>query len=212
MVKKQIGIPLDDKSIIWRYLDFTKFVAVLETESLYFTRIDKLADPFEGATSKANIKNRPTVYKEIVESWPAFLEQTPRSNKAMRKFFLVNCWHMNEFESSAMWKIYLKTNEGIAIRTTIKNLSESFTQVDENNINIEAVRYIDYENDWLPEGNTIYPFIHKRKSFSFENEIRAIYSEFVTKEPEKEGEVGTLFLDKAIYEHGKNIKVDLNPD
>ncbi len=39
--------PSDDTKI-WRYMDFTKFVNLLDTKSLFFVRSDKFDDPFEG--------------------------------------------------------------------------------------------------------------------------------------------------------------------
>jgi len=41
--------PPDDLVKIWRYMDFTKFVSLLEKRSLYFPRIDQLEDTFEYA-------------------------------------------------------------------------------------------------------------------------------------------------------------------
>jgi hypothetical protein len=35
---------------LWRYMDFAKFVAMLEHRSIYFARADMLDDPFEGAS------------------------------------------------------------------------------------------------------------------------------------------------------------------
>jgi hypothetical protein len=34
---------------VWRYMSLTKFVSMLDTKSLYFSRTDKLSDPFEGS-------------------------------------------------------------------------------------------------------------------------------------------------------------------
>jgi len=42
-------LPEDLAAPIWRYMDFTKFVAMLESDSLYFARSDRLGDPFEAA-------------------------------------------------------------------------------------------------------------------------------------------------------------------
>ena len=50
-------------TILWRYMDFTKFVSLLEKRSLFFARADKLGDPFEGATPINNIKARYTSLK-----------------------------------------------------------------------------------------------------------------------------------------------------
>ena len=42
-----LDIPPDDV-VLWRYMDFTKFVSLLEKSALFFPRADKLGDPFEG--------------------------------------------------------------------------------------------------------------------------------------------------------------------
>ena len=55
--------PKNENAKIWRYMDFTKLVSLLEKRALFFCRSDKLGDPFEGSYSQANIKLRPTVYK-----------------------------------------------------------------------------------------------------------------------------------------------------
>jgi len=42
-------------------------------------------------------------------------------HKKLRKSFVVNCWHTNnKGESDAMWRLYLKTNEGVAIQSTVE--------------------------------------------------------------------------------------------
>lgn len=38
------------------------------------------------------------------------------------------------------------------------------------------IKYIDYKKDWIPEKNMFYPFVHKRKSYEHEKEVRAIYT------------------------------------
>lgn len=40
--------PPPSEAILWRYMDFTKFVSLLEKSALFFARADKLDDPFEG--------------------------------------------------------------------------------------------------------------------------------------------------------------------
>ena len=41
---------------VWRYMDFTKFVSLLELRSLYFARSDLLGDPFEGTFRRNRIE------------------------------------------------------------------------------------------------------------------------------------------------------------
>ena len=46
-------------TILWRYLDFPKFVSILEESALYLTRLDLMDDPFEGMRSSFNRLVRP---------------------------------------------------------------------------------------------------------------------------------------------------------
>lgn len=41
----------DNGSKIWRYVDFAKFAALLDTSSLWFARLDCLGDDYEGVMS-----------------------------------------------------------------------------------------------------------------------------------------------------------------
>jgi len=157
--------PENDEAKIWRYMDFTKFVSLLDKSALFFSRADKLDDPFEGSYSKANVKLRPQMYKDKIP--PDVLKHLTEFHKLFVKYTIINCWHLNEYESAAMWKLYLKSNEGIAVRSTFNRLKVSF-EAEKRVIFIGKVQYIDYEKDWLPEGNALYPFVHKRKSFAHE--------------------------------------------
>ena len=47
-------LPEDLDTKIWRYMDFTKFVSLLETRSLFFVRADSFTDPFEGTWPRAS--------------------------------------------------------------------------------------------------------------------------------------------------------------
>jgi hypothetical protein len=85
----------------------------------------------------------------------------------------VNSWHLNEYESAAMWAIYSRFNSGIAIQSTYNRLVKSFSRCKEP-IYIGKVKYIDYSNEWIDNDNILQRFIHKRKSFAYENELRVI--------------------------------------
>ena len=98
----------------------------------------------------------------------------------------ISCWHMNNTESEAMWKIYCPSNQGVAIQTTYNKLKKSLRENDKD-IFIGMVRYLEYDKDFFQIGNTFAPFMHKRSSFSFENEVRALkqlYQGFKQKEME----------------------------
>jgi hypothetical protein len=164
--------PEDENERVWRYIDFTKFISLLDRKALYFTRADKFNDKFEGSYSKLNIENRNNIYSDCTK----IPELIPKIAKDMRKHVFINCWHLNQYESAAMWNIYTKNNESIAIQSTFKRLKESVNSSSKK-IFIGKVNYADYETDWIPEGNVLYPFIYKRKSFEHEKELRAIFLE-----------------------------------
>jgi hypothetical protein len=160
----------DDLNIkIWRYMDFTKFVSMLDNNGLFFSRADRLGDPFEGSIPRANVREQ----SEIAKYWPSNLGQL-ESGKAWRtqerQNMFINCWHMNEDESAAMWRLYTKSEEAICIQSTFTRLHEC---VDEN-VFVGEVRYIDYEKDLIYVAQVFHPFIHKRKFFAYERELRAV--------------------------------------
>jgi hypothetical protein len=173
--------PIGTNLKLWRYLDFTKYVSMLDKKSLYFTRSDTLNDPFEGSYTKNIIdmrigeiteetiefckKSDPTIDKQKL------IEIDSMSNKMIKKLVYVNCWHNNEYESAAMWKSYLKSEEGVAIESSVERLWLSLKET-KDIVFIGKVKYINYEKNSMSRDNLFIPFLHKRKSFEYENEIR----------------------------------------
>lgn len=171
---------------IWRYIDLAKFLSLLESQALYFARADQMDDKFEGSTSEPSIAEFREMLRPYV-STEAFASQRGQESEMfqnIRRYVYMSCWHMNEHESYAMWSIYQNRQAmGLAIRSTYQRLSESLT--DEIPVFIGQVKYIDYAADRIAPGNFFYRFLHKRKSFDFERELRAICNtSFVGKTPE----------------------------
>lgn len=162
--------PPPKQALLWRYLSFTKFVSLLDKSALYFASADRLADPFEGSYSELNVAMRPILYRdpEIAQKIGAAMQTL----KEYRRFFFINCWHENKYESEAMWRLYSGEREGIAIRTTFDLLRESLQG--EIPVQIGRVNYVDYATTPIPEGNVLSAYLHKRKSFEHEAEVRAI--------------------------------------
>ena len=69
--------------------------------------------------------------------------------------------------------MYARETDGIAIKTDFDAFKKSFTCSE--GINIGRVSYVDYESAIIPEDNVLSPFLHKRKSFEHEHEVRAIH-------------------------------------
>lgn len=101
------------------------------------------------------------------------MQSLGKLQKNFLRFTAVNCWHENDFESAAMWSLYLKSNEGIAIQTTFSKLKKSI--IDKETVYIGRIRYIDYENEIIESTyNFFNSVLLKRKSYEHEREIRAV--------------------------------------
>src|SRR6266480_185169 len=183
--------PADREATIWRYMDLAKFLSLLDRSSLYFPRVDHLAagDPFEGYYTKLNARIGKLTYTDVAPEllkemkledeatfnavWE-FHRQSGRLAKAMRETTYVNSWHVLNHESAAMWTLYLKSADGIAVQSTYKRLLDSFSAYKEFEIHVGLIQYIDYEREAIPPGQAFYPIMHKRKSFEHEHELRAV--------------------------------------
>ncbi|PKO10107.1 MAG: hypothetical protein CVU40_07115 [Chloroflexi bacterium HGW-Chloroflexi-2] len=199
-----------DKCKLWRYMDFTKFVSMLSMKGLYFARADCFQDIYEGA--KGTLKNKSkwdqfylSFFKELIMNPPDGSEVTytdeeieSQAEKLLhdlekggingKKRTFINCWHENENESEAMWRLYSSYLENaIAIRTTYKSLYESLGR--NPSIKIGRVKYIDYQKNFAGVNDS---FWCKRNSFEHEKEVRAI------------------ILDMHHLEKGKVIPCDLS--
>lgn len=200
----------DRESRLWRYMDFTKYVSMLSTSALYFARADVFNDPFEGAKGvitnkqkwddhylsffKQAIKNPPEGVEldkseeHVEKEAKRLLQEMESGGSYMREQVYISCWHENEHESEAMWRLYSSyLGNAIAIRTTYSSLYKALGS--DPSISIGRVTYIDFNKSYAGPNES---FWRKRKSFEHEREVRAIVHDFKT------------------VEKGKLIKCDLN--
>src|SRR4051794_7246539 len=107
-IQNAANLPGDDE-ILWRYIDVAKFMALLESQELFFCRLDKLQDKYEGHYSRSTIDYHLDLAKEVdpdKDMQNQILQAHLRELSETRQFTFVNCWHRNFSESLAMWKIY----------------------------------------------------------------------------------------------------------
>ena len=146
-------------------MDLTKFLAIIIKKELYFNRADNYEDIYEGELASGD--------KEILQSNPQLEIIIQRDST------FINCWHENEVESAAMWKLYGGIDDAIAIETDLVRLRTSLP----TSIEIQKVHYIDYDNNSIirmclekNNGLNVQDILaYKRKSFMHEQEYRAIY-------------------------------------
>lgn len=171
-----------DSTRIWRYMNFSKFVSLLQSHALHFTRVDQLQDTFEGSQSLPNLREPPRLEdfhylgdaSKLTEEQRrsiAYLLEAP--HPLDRQVVAVNCWQMNDYESTAMWQSYVSAGEGLAIQSTLGSLKRAFEPTTEN-VLIAPVAYIDHAIDRIPRGNFLHAFLRKRKNFEHERELRAL--------------------------------------
>src|SRR5262245_61922308 len=114
-------VPSD--AVLWRYMDFPKFLSMLKEGALWFSRADLLGDPLEGSFTQARELER----QQMLESPPEGrtreeLEDVFRHNTGLTSrhclMMYINCWHQGSHESMALWRGYGGGPYAVAVRTT----------------------------------------------------------------------------------------------
>ena len=101
-------VPTD---ILWRYMNVDRFTSMLETRSLWFSRLDEFNDRHEG-------------------HWYDYGDEQPGSLDMMHRHLALesttaNCWRADESLSPRAWREYTCEKDGIAIKTDVASLKAS---------------------------------------------------------------------------------------
>lgn len=160
--------PPDDTVKIWRFMDLPKFLSIIQSKTLYFARADQFEDPFEGARGQTGDEGVYTnaLVEALRDEFESVGTKEPVSSETLIKYAkdlisawrligfdkchmyntFVSCWHRNEVESDAMWRLYTKElSQGTAIQTTCGKLRDSFVAAHcPGPVVIAPVEYIDY--------------------------------------------------------------------
>lgn len=200
---------LDDNTVLWRYMSLDKLVDLLANNHLYFTPLVSFekSDPFEGYAPKVVIDGLMNVVKQRHQKMQStyetlkqlkggdighhesidsildnFIPQSVSGFKSIAQATSVNCWHANNFESEAMWKLYSDQGKGIAIKTTVGRVVDSINACEQKHqISFGKVKYLDFLDpeltfeDCFGEDNILMPLL-KRASFAHEQEVRLFIS------------------------------------
>ena len=130
------------------------------------SRSDKFEDQYEGTFSEPTFEE----IKKLSINNPEFLDYY----KTHREKVAISSWHINEYESFAMWQIFTQNSEGLAIQSTIGRLQNALYPEKDLKQYIGEVNYIDYKKEYIPFDNLFFPFLFKRKSFQYEREVRIL--------------------------------------
>jgi hypothetical protein len=182
-----IKLPVNPDTIVWKYLDLSKFLDLLLSKKLFMSRSDKFEDQYEGTFSEPTFEE----IKKLAKDNPTFLDYY----KSHREKVAISSWHINEYESFAMWQIFTQNSEGLAIQSTVGRLQKALEPEKKYSQYIGEVNYIDYKKEYIPFDDLFFPFLFKRKSFQYEREIRII---------------SDISEKKIIINDGLKIDVDVN--
>ena len=185
-------LPSSDK-VIWRFMSLAKFLDLMRTSSLYFSRLDILRklDPFEGTFTRPireafeRLASDEVAVRAFLQLGndepikPYMMSQFQPDNwrRAQDRVFLdtyVNCWHLSEEESASLWSVYASQVDGVAVKTTVGGLVKSLEATDQS-ILVGRVEYIDYLRDAISITNALNPVFRKRTSFASDKELRACF-------------------------------------
>jgi hypothetical protein len=169
--------PPQANAVLWRFMTFSKFVAMLEDGALWFSRPDHLNDPFEAGPSseefEATVASPSIDVNRLGDSSESrsFDEQVATHSLEFTTYVLkmhvVNCWHHSAVEPQFMWRMYASDDEGIAIRTTFGSLMSALRS--ECPVRAGTVHYGDIG---ISHGTN--RLFRKRAGYSAEQEVRLV--------------------------------------
>jgi hypothetical protein len=181
---------------MWRYLSADRLQNLLETQELFFSHLPIQEDALEGALTERSREHLATWFQHHnnLSRVQAYAE-VEQYQKAQEDFY-VNCWHMNNYESYLMWKVY--ANRGFAIQTTFERIQASLGKSN-SVITGGVVDYVDFKRDITPVGNVFHHVATKDKPYQDEREFRLVYWDL---DPRNAGCAKTV--------NGIRVKVDIS--
>ncbi|MFM9839422.1 MAG: hypothetical protein ACKVOQ_14230 [Cyclobacteriaceae bacterium] len=166
-------------TIVWKYMDYPSFISLLIDKFLVFNRLDNFTDTLEGTLPK----NAQKEYQEYLKTKMLTDDEAALRVKnevdhisKYKKGTYANCWSIGNEENYALWKIYLKnSNDGVAIKCTIKRLTDCLVHTSEidNNEKI-IVKEVNYTELKFSDVNQINISTTKDVAYRYEDELRLL--------------------------------------
>jgi hypothetical protein len=173
-------------STLWRYMSLSKLLQLLQSRTIWFTRVDQLieADPYEGSLPFTVRQSERSPEKEAaVEkkhqmkkgSLSIMRDMFFESFQQQRKCTFVSCWHSGATDNDAMWRLYGAEKDGLCVRSTVSRLLRQLPEY----VHVGRVEYVSYDDKWLDNPNVYVPFFRKRTCFQHESEVRFLFNSAV---------------------------------
>jgi hypothetical protein len=206
MTRVRASTQLPGNTRLWRYLSLEKLIDLLSTRELFFAPLASFieSDPFEGYLPAVAMEAHAGIFRTVIQDLELAVGEIERRSRkpppngletlrqkfdtlktvpahlfqAINQSLAINCWHANEGESEAMWRLYADNGKAVAIETDLNALTESIESGEsEHLVDIFPVKYLDFfdkdvqPKDCVVEGH-LTPLL-KRVSYRHECEVRA---------------------------------------
>lgn len=162
---------------VFRYLTMQKFVSMFSINALWFCKLNALKDKFEGAFPFQIMVRLKEEIQRIngQTTWPS------GNVESGQEMYAVSCWAIGPEESERMWREYVGSPYGMAIKTTIRKLIQHVHVWPEQSF-IGKVQYVDFDNHTMDhyEAHQAHnrAFIKDAAKYSHENELRIVTMNF----------------------------------
>ena len=168
-------LPANLDLAVWHYMDFGKFLALLQKRAIYLCRGDHLQDRFEGTYSNRQIKSMNDLFKKINE--PEMIELENERRAEDRKKAFISCWCLSDVDLDLMWKAYTNGPLDVAIKSTIRKLQSVCDDAIKHwPLDICKVNYFDHaKGEKINYWGAPTVFMHKDNHFELDNEIRIMH-------------------------------------
>lgn len=166
-----VNVPIRNLTIS-RYFDTEKSFDFIDNERIFFKRVDTFKTSDEIIFSKSD---ESYIYKQECNNNNDFYLQRLNDYNHLKKITYISCWTDCQYENMHLWNNYVlnKSNNGIIVQYTLDDIAHKFEE-DKNYIFPCLIKYIDTNNSYFGDFNTVKFFSRKPKSFHWEHECRFI--------------------------------------
>ncbi len=172
------NVEVSDDLVLWRYLDFPKFLDLITTSTLKMPRASSMEDGYEGVLGPAATTANLEAWKKRGE--PSYLRNVSWNQELGETFFwrertYISCWNAFPGENAGLWRIY-GDDKGVVIKSTWGALKNSLTKKSDcvSEVFYGAVKYRDFDNDPYFTDSYTDQYFSKRHEFIHENEFRLV--------------------------------------
>ena len=173
-----IATPPPDNLVLWRYMPFCRFESILQDKALFFSRVDKFDDDYEGALTQYH----KLVIRARLKSNFESLSKLLQTYRTARSQVLASCWYAGTAESIQMWDRFsgCDRRKGILLKSSYGSMRRCLP---EENYWVQGrmMLYVDFDRAFIMPKDLFEMCSLKRREFKDEEEVR-----FFTLWPDKQ--------------------------